>query len=92
MLDIPADPGGALAYKYADAAAPPGKVEIESQNESSIEHDIAIEGNGVNEKGQVVKNGGMSKVTADLKPGEYKFFCTVPGHREGGMEGKLTVK
>ena len=56
------------------------------------DHNIAIEGNGVNEKGEIVKNGGMSKVEVDLKPGEYAFFCSVPGHREGGMEGKLTVK
>ena len=55
-------------------------------------HDIAIEGNGVNEKGEIVTNGGTSEFTADLKPGEYTFFCSVPGHREGGMEGKLTVK
>ena len=40
----------------------------------------------------VVKNGGVSKVSADVKAGEYTFFCSVPGHREGGMEGKLTVK
>ena len=26
------------------------------------------------------------------EPGEYVFYCTVPGHREGGMEGKLIVQ
>ena len=55
-------------------------------------HDIAVEGNGVNDKGEIVTNGGVSEFTADLQPGEYTFFCSVPGHREGGMEGKLTVK
>ena len=39
-----------------------------------------------------MQGGGVSKVTVDLKPGEYAFYCSVPGHREGGMEGKLTVK
>jgi plastocyanin len=92
QLDIPADPSGALAYTYADATAKPGQVTIKSQNKASIDHDISIEGNGVNEQGQVVKNGGTSEVQVDLKPGDYTFYCSVPGHREGGMEGKLTVK
>jgi plastocyanin len=91
-LDIPADPSGALAYKFANAAAQPGAVTIKSQNDSSINHDISIEGNGVDEHGQVVKDGGVSEVKATLKPGDYTFYCSVPGHREGGMEGKLTVK
>ncbi len=91
-LDIPADPSGALAYTFANATAKPGQVTIKSQNKASIDHDISIEGNGVDEKGQVVKNGGTSEVQVDLKPGEYTFYCSVPGHREGGMEGKLTVK
>ncbi len=26
------------------------------------------------------------------KPGTYKFFCTVPGHKEAGMKGTLVVK
>ena len=92
VLTIPADPGGSIAYQFAAAEAPAGQVEIRSPNESSTDHDIAIEGNGVNEKGEVVKNGGVSQFSANLQPGDYTFFCTVPGHREGGMEGTLTVK
>jgi mono/diheme cytochrome c family protein len=91
-LELPADPNGQLAYITKKASAPAGKLEIDSKNAASIPHDIAIEGNGVNDKGAVVQGGGVSKITANLKAGTYTFFCTVPGHREGGMEGKLTVK
>ena len=91
-LAIPADPSGSTLYTVGSAQAPAGPLEIDSENPSSTDHNIALEGNGVNEEGEVVKNGGVSKVTADVKPGEYTFFCSVPGHREGGMEGKLTVK
>jgi uncharacterized cupredoxin-like copper-binding protein len=91
-LTIPADPSGGLAYTFASAQANAGQVEIDSPNKSSVDHDISLEGNGVNENGEVVKNGGVSKVSADLKPGDYTFYCSVPGHRQGGMEGKLTVK
>jgi uncharacterized cupredoxin-like copper-binding protein len=91
-LAIPADPSGGLAYQFGSAEAPAGSLEIDSQNKSSVDHNIALEGNGVSEEGPVVKNGATSKITADLKPGEYTFFCSVPGHRQGGMEGKLTVK
>ncbi|MEA2126098.1 MAG: hypothetical protein QOI80_2880, partial [Solirubrobacteraceae bacterium] len=61
-------------------------------NKSSIGHNIALEGNGVNEEGKVVSGGATSDVKVTLKPGTYTFFCSVPGHREGGMQGKLTVK
>jgi plastocyanin len=92
VVQIPADPSGALAYKFASATAPAGKLTIESKNDASVPHDISIEGNGVNEQGKVVQNGGVSRVEADLKPGDYTFYCSVPGHRAGGMEGKLTVQ
>jgi plastocyanin len=90
-LDIPVAAAG-LAYKFADAEATAGSVTIKSENPQSTEHDIAIEGNGLNDKGEVVTSGGTSQFTADLKPGEYTFYCSVDSHRQGGMVGKLTVK
>jgi mono/diheme cytochrome c family protein len=91
-LTIPADPGGATAYQFANADAQPGQVTIRSPNESSVDHDISLEGNGVNEKGDVVSNGGVSEFQVDLEAGEYTFYCSVDAHRQAGMEGKLTVK
>ena len=90
-LDIPVATAG-LAYKFASAEAEAGSVKFTSENPQTNPHDIAVEGNGVNEKGETVTDGGVSEFTADLQPGEYTFFCSVPGHREGGMEGKLTVE
>ena len=90
-LSIPVAAAG-LAYQFADATATAGQVKIESKNDQPIAHDIAVEGNGVNAKGPVVQSGGTSQFSTDLKPGTYTFYCSVPGHREGGMEGKLTVK
>jgi plastocyanin len=92
VLDIPVNKAGGLLFQFKDATATAGSVTVESKNDESIGHNIAVEGNGVDEQGQVVQGGGTSKITVDLKPGNYTFYCSVPGHREGGMEGKLTVK
>jgi plastocyanin len=87
-----ADPSGQLKFEKASLEAPAGKVTITMNNESSLPHAIEVEGNGVEEEGETVEKGGNSVVTAELKPGEYEFYCPVPGHKEGGMEGTLTVK
>jgi plastocyanin len=82
-----------LAYETNAAMAEPGATTIRSPNPSNVPHNIAVEGpGGVNEIGKVVTDGGVSEVKATLKAGKYAFFCTVEGHREGGMEGTLTVK
>jgi plastocyanin len=92
-LDIPADPNGQLAFEFAEAEAEAGKLELSSTNESNVDHNIAIEGGDMEPVlGPVVANGGVSTINVELEPGEYTFFCSVPGHREGGMEGPLTVK
>ena len=91
-LTIPAAESGALSYEFASAEAAPGSVKLASPNESTVPHNIAIEGGGLDEEGEVVQGGGVSEITVELKAGEYTFYCSVPGHREGGMLGKLTVK
>ncbi len=90
VLEMPAT--GATNYEFADAIAPPGPLTIRSPNESPTEHNIALEGGGVNEEGPVVGEGDVSEIEVELDAGEYQFFCSVPGHREGGMEGTLTVE
>jgi mono/diheme cytochrome c family protein len=90
VLKIPAT--AQTAYTTKVAQAPAGPLKIESPNPSGTPHDIAIEGNGVSGKGQVVSNGGVSQFSVDLKPGKYTFYCTVDGHRAAGMQGTLTVK
>jgi plastocyanin len=89
-LSIPVATG--LNYEFAEAEAPAGPLTIESLNEQPGEHNIAVDGNGVDEKGEIVTNGGTSTVEVNLDPGEYAFYCSVPGHREGGMEGPLTIR
>jgi mono/diheme cytochrome c family protein len=92
-LQINADPSGQLAYVTDKASAPPGRLTVKMGNESSVEHDIAIEGNGVNAKGEGVGKGGTSEFTVDdIVPGSDTDFCTVQGHRQAGMQGTLTVK
>jgi uncharacterized cupredoxin-like copper-binding protein len=92
VLHIKADPSGKLKFNVSALDANAGKVKIVMANPSQLSHSIAIEGNGVNAAGQVVGPGGASTVSANLKPGRYTFFCTVPGHRQAGMQGTLTVK
>jgi len=91
-LQLPADPSGRLAYVTRVARAPAGRLVIDSKNESSTPHNIAIEGHGVDKRGKVVSNGGVSAISVDLKAGSYYYYCTVPGHKAGGMDGRLTVK
>lgn len=89
VLSIAADPSGQLAYVANQASAPPGPLSVESPNESATPHNIVIDDKG---DGEVVQNGGVSKFSAEFAAGEFAFYCSVPGHREAGMEGKLTVK
>jgi plastocyanin len=88
---LTADPGGALSFDQTELTAPAGEVTIELVNESTTPHNVEVEGNGVEEVSETITES-TTELTLTLEPGEYEFYCAVPGHREGGMEGTLTVE
>jgi plastocyanin len=75
----------------------PDKITIDAQEEIALElqsqdnpHDFAVEGLGL-----VADVGAGDDSVQRLRidqPGTYTFFCTLPGHRDGGMEGTLVVR
>lgn len=88
-----ANPEGQLAYEEKEVTAKAGKDTIDLTNQSSVPHDVSIEDSAGKTIAQTeIISEDSATTTADLKPGTYTFYCSVPGHREAGMEGKLTVE
>jgi plastocyanin len=92
-LSLEANPEGQLAYNTKSLTAKAGNVSIDFTNTSPLGHNMTIESSA----GKIIGStptfqGGSKALALALKPGTYKFFCSVPGHRQAGMEGTLTVK
>jgi uncharacterized cupredoxin-like copper-binding protein len=88
-IELAADPEGGLSYDKSSLEASAGEATIVLTNDSSIEHDVRLEELDV---GTDIISEGTDSVTVSLEAGTYTFFCSVPGHREAGMEGTLTVE
>ncbi|HUH80166.1 MAG TPA: plastocyanin/azurin family copper-binding protein [Solirubrobacteraceae bacterium] len=85
-------PGAQLAYNTKLLTAKAGAVTITMTNMSPIEHNVTIaEGSKVLGATPTFTKGAKA-VTLNLKAGRYTFYCSVPGHRQAGMEGTLVVK
>lgn len=92
-VEVEADPSGNLAFTSKEISAKAGEDTIEFTNESPVPHDVKIEAeNGEEVGGTEVVSEGTETAEVELKPGTYTYFCSVPGHRQAGMEGTLTVK
>ncbi|CAN5272135.1 hypothetical protein BH18ACT14_BH18ACT14_16590 [soil metagenome] len=91
-LQLAADPSGALKFDPTSLEATAGQVTIDFTNDSSVPHNVTIEGNGIEEVASDTVTGDKSSVSADLPAGTYTFYCSVDGHEAAGMKGTLTVK
>ncbi|HEU5371521.1 MAG TPA: plastocyanin/azurin family copper-binding protein [Gaiellaceae bacterium] len=80
-----------MKYDKKTLKARAGRITIVMTNPAPMPHNVAIRGKGVKVVGKIVMAGGKSVVTATLKRGTYVFYCSVPGHEQAGMKGKLVV-
>jgi plastocyanin len=82
-----------LAFTAKQETANAGKVTVDFTNNSALEHDVVLTDSQNKILGQTaIFQGGSKSFTATLAPGTYTYYCSVPGHRQAGMQGTLTVK
>ncbi len=92
VVKLEANPSGALSYNTTTLTAKPGRVTIEFTNMAPLGHNVTVEGSGGKQLGATPTfSGGTKSLTVNLTAGTYTFFCSVPGHRQAGMQGTLTV-
>jgi plastocyanin len=90
-LKLAANPTGLLAFDTKQLSAKAGTLSVSFTNSSPLEHNVTIA------KGSTVLGatptfiGGSKTLSIKLAPGKYTFYCSVPGHRQAGMEGTLSV-
>jgi plastocyanin len=89
-----ADPSGRLRFAEPSLHADAGKVKFVFTDASIVPHNLTIErgSHGPNIASTPIFRSGYRTLTAALKPGRYTFYCDVPGHRQAGMQGTITVR
>jgi plastocyanin len=91
QVGVDSPKSGALRYSPSTLRVPAGELTITYLNPSLVPHNLAVSRNGkVLGKTKVLTKGSAS-VTVDVGAGQYVFYCTVPGHRQAGMQGDLVV-
>jgi plastocyanin len=81
-----------FALDPADSTVGAGSVTLTATNDGSIDHNLEIEGNGIEEVTDTLAPGDSGKLAVDLEPGTYELYCSIDSHKDQGMEGELTVE
>jgi plastocyanin len=93
VVSVAAAPDGSFAFEEDTLEAAPGAATFEFTNDATLGHDFCLEDPSGEDVGctEVIAEDSTT-LDADLEAGDYTYYCDVAGHREGGMEGTLTVK
>lgn len=99
--DAPAAAAGAVTFvgndslQWVDAPAEAeladGELEVTIECDGAVPHNIVFE--GVDGDAVVAECSGddSGSGTISVEPGTYTYYCAIPGHREAGMEGEITL-
>jgi uncharacterized cupredoxin-like copper-binding protein len=77
-----------VSYSVKDFNVKEGSVTIELVNQDPMQHDFTIDALGLK---IVVPASSTASDTFTVKPGTYEFYCSIPGHKQAGMFGTMTV-
>lgn len=92
MVEVETDPDGVTAYTVEEIVAPSGNTNFHLTNPQSAGHDFTVEEVGGGSTGTKVVREADDWLRVSLYEGKrYVFYCSVPGHREAGMRGRITV-
>jgi plastocyanin len=99
MADIPVDPGGELRFTVRNVIVPEGNANFRLINTQPVGHDLVIKELGAEKIGvagepyktPVIENGSAWVGATLWADKHFVFYCSVPGHRQAGMEGTITV-
>jgi plastocyanin len=70
----------------------PGTYTFHVTNTGPTSHNLTINGPGVSDKATpTFAAGGSMDLTVTLKNGSYDLFCSVPGHKQLGMDTHLSL-
>ena len=81
---------GDLFFDPEEYSAAAGEIEFVVENTGAVEHDVVIE-EADDASVVLVDPGETGTGTIDLEAGTYTVYCSIPGHREAGMEATLNV-
>ena len=69
----------------------PGTYTFHVTNEGPSAHNLTVDGPDVEDEATPTFGSGSKDLTVTLKSGSYELYCSVPGHKQAGMETHITV-
>lgn len=80
-----------MDFLEGDLVVAAGTVTFEMTNRGYAPHTFVIEGHEDDLKLSTSAHGSVDRGTIRLTPGDYVYYCDVPGHRAAGMWARLHV-
>ncbi len=69
----------------------PGTYTFHVTNQGPSAHNLTVNGPGVSDQATPTFQAGTQDLTVKLAKGSYELFCSVPGHKQAGMDTHVTV-